>query len=452
MTAKQIAEQPFNLLRWFSLLSLLTITLISSLSGYVLFRFLNAHLLERDAVVSMEFIQSISQINDPAPYFRGSHYAGDRAQLEEFFRHITLIPNVLRANVYAKDQSIIWSSDQSLIGKRLGANPELRAALHGQLAVKREQTEEGEDDKLEHVTLPRDVTDFVESYIPVWDKERREVIGVIEMYKAPVALFDAIGQGKRLLVVISVLGGALLYAILFWIVYRANTLIRQQQHALVEAEKLTLIGEMAAAITHSLRNPLASIRTSAELAQIESHGAVGEYAADIISEVDRLDRWVREVLAQLKDSRDFAQTASVAEAIGASMAYFGGRPEKQGVKISLELPSDLPPVQANLGLLTQVLISLIANALEAMPSGGQLSVRGSLRRRSVAVRLSDTGSGISAQQLNTVYQPLVSYKAGGLGIGLALARRILARYGGHLELFSREGRGTTAELQLPVVG
>jgi signal transduction histidine kinase len=438
-------------MRSFAVLSLAAIALIGALSGYALFTFLSAHLLERDAIVSMEFIQSASQINDPEPFFRGSTHPSDRGQLEEFFRHITLMPDVLQATVYSQDQSIIWSSDPDLIGKRFGDNVELQQALTGQLSFRREQPHSDEDahEKIEHAYLPATVTDFIESYIPIWDRERRDVIGVVEIYKAPRALFRALRQAQWLVVIISVLSGLLLYAILFWIVRRANGFIRQQQHALVEAEKLAAIGELASAVTHSLRNPLAAIRSCAELTQSDGEGAVREYARDIIEQVDRLDKWVRELLVYARADSVAAQTAAVAEVVKAGLAYFGDRPEKQGVAVDLEIPASLPTVRANPDFLSQVLISLIANALEAMPAGGRLRVQAALRGRTVALRLIDNGSGISEQQLRTLFRPLVSYKTGGLGIGLALARRMLERCGGSLELSSRPGHGTTALLQLP---
>lgn len=441
------AKKSFDLLRSFSVLSLIAIALTSSLSGYVLFRFLGAHLLERDAVVSMEFIQRVTQSDDLEPYFRSGKNAGDRQELEKFFNHIKQMPDVVRANVYAKDQSVIWSSDYSLVGKRFTDNDELQKALTGHLVFKHEHR--GEFGKIEHVSLPEHVDSFLESYIPIWNRQKREVIGVVEIYKTPVALFRAFNQGRWLVAIISLLSGLILYAILFWIVRRGSLLIQQQQQALLESEKLAVMGEMASAITHNLRNPLAAIRSSAELTLTDNNGVPQEYAKDIITQVDRLDEWIRNLLIFVRNGNTATQTAIIREIVKASLAYFGEQPEKQAIKVTVNLPAELPPVRVNPDFLQQVLTSLIANALEAMPSGGQLNVQATLNNHKVTISLTDTGVGIPKQQLKEVLEPLVSFKSGGLGVGLPLAKRILQRYDGNLQISSNEGSGTTVLLQLP---
>ena len=441
--------KPFNLLSWFAILSLVAIVLTTILSSYVLFRFLSEHLLERDARVSMEFIQSVSRINDPAPYFRGSTTPQDRIQLEEFFHHITRMPDVLRANVYAKNQAIIWSSDHHLIGKRFDDNDELYEALTGRLIFKRNR--HGEHDKIEHAYLPSNVSDFVESYVPIWDQTQHEVLGVVEIYKAPSALFQALRHGQWMVIVTSAISALVLYITLFWIVRRSARIITQQHQALAEAEKLTVIGELTSSITHNLRNPMAAIRSSAELGLTEINGPARENIEDIVREVDRLDKWVRELLLISHDHGPSIQPASLPQVIDSALAHFGQRPQKQGVYIDRELSNNIPPVLVNTEALVQVLISVITNALEAMPKGGHLTLRAErVNSKRVALQINDTGQGIDEQRQAALFQPLVSHKSGGLGIGLPLARRILQRYGASLALSSHPDSGTEVCLQLPV--
>ena len=108
-------------------------------------------------------------------------------------------------------------------------------------------------------------------------------------------------------------------------------------------------------------------------------------------------------------------------------------------------------MQGDPQLLVQVLNSLIANALEAMPDGGRLRIGGERREDRFTLHLSDTGAGISPDRLAEVFTPFITHKPQGLGVGLALARRIAQRYGGQLDLRSQPGKGTTASLQLPIV-
>ena len=224
-----VVKKAFNLQRTFAILSLLAITVISSISGYFLFRYLSHHLLERDMIISAEFIQSVSLINNPDPFFKGEVSIRDNPQIEEFFNHITRIPDVLRATVYNTLGTVIWSDNKQIVGKRFTDNDELEQALTGKPVFARE-TVTGQDniEKSEHSFLPDHVTEFVESYLPVWDYDHENVIGVLELYKAPTALFSALTRGKWLVFTISLLGGLLLYAVLFWVVRRASHTIDNQ--------------------------------------------------------------------------------------------------------------------------------------------------------------------------------------------------------------------------------
>lgn len=130
------------------------------------------------------------------------------------------------------------------------------------------------------------------------------------------------------------------------------------------------------------------------------------------------------------------------------MAGFDDRFARRDVALQVTLPEPSPQVRADPHLLGQVFNSLLANALEAMPNGGQLRVSVERRSRQITLVMNDTGIGLSPEQLASVFKPFVSYKQRGLGVGLALARRIVQRYGGRLELRSQPGAGATAYLQL----
>lgn len=103
-------------------------------------------------------------------------------------------------------------------------------------------------------------------------------------------------------------------------------------------------------------------------------------------------------------------------------------------------------------MLIQVMNSLIANSLDAMPHGGTLTIDAVPGDTSVRLSLADTGFGIPAERLEGLFDPLVTHKNGGLGIGLALARQIVQRYGGQIDISSAPGSGTTVAIELPVHG
>lgn len=411
----------------------------------LLSRFLRENLLQRDGVVAMEFVQSIAQTQNVTAYFAETDYGKSKAALNEFFNRIAHMPDVARGNAYSRDRTVIWSSTKDLVGRTFKHNPELDQALAGNLVTKSGRVQEQR--KPEHVLFEPEVGQFVEHYIPVRDPVSNQVVGVAELYKIPRVLTQTIEKGNRLVWINAFVGGIFLYTVLFWIVRHAGRVMQQQHQALLKAEKLAAIGEMASSVAHSIRNPIASIRSSAELAMEECGQPIKEYLRDIIQEVDRFERWIRELLSFSHSPGDSDKKISLAEVVQTSLADFGQRLE--GLQVSVEIPASIPEVFGEPQLLTQVFNSLIANAVEAMPHGGALTIDGERENEGVCVRVRDTGSGIPPDKLKELFTPLVSYKRGGLGLGLTLSRQIVQRYGGKLELSSKEGVGTTAVIYLP---
>ena len=225
--------QRWGLLRIFALSGFVSIIGISIVSGSIYFSFLQQNMLAREMAVSSEFIQSVSLINNPEEYFEGSTNIEDKSAVEEFFNHVIGIPDVFRATVFNADFQIIWSNDKNIIGKRFSDNDELKIAYSGESIFSWGVTDEHA--KQEHVFLPDDVEQFVESYIPVWDEKRERVIGVVELYKSPRALFETLNRGELLVASVSLLGGLILYLLLFWVVRTAHQLIETQRTRIKQA-------------------------------------------------------------------------------------------------------------------------------------------------------------------------------------------------------------------------
>ena len=225
--------QRWGLLRIFALSGFVSIIGISIVSGSIYFSFLQQNMLAREMAVSSEFIQSVSLINNPEEYFEGSTNIEDKSAVEAFFNHVIGIPDVFRATVFDADFRIIWSNDENLIGKRFSDNDELQIAYSGESIFSWGVTDEHA--KQEHVFLPADVKQFVESYIPVWDGKHERVIGVVELYKSPRALFETLNRGELLIASVSLLGGLILYLLLFWVVRTAHQLIETQRTRIKQA-------------------------------------------------------------------------------------------------------------------------------------------------------------------------------------------------------------------------
>ncbi|HWN19436.1 MAG TPA: ATP-binding protein [Gemmatimonadales bacterium] len=229
--------------------------------------------------------------------------------------------------------------------------------------------------------------------------------------------------------------------------------LERTQAQLVQSEKLASIGEMAAAVAHGLRNPLASLRAAAQVVRRHPESpSSSEYLDAIIHEVDRLDRRISHLLSFSRPAPFRPTSESVLRLVEALLPAFSEQLREHGVKLSLEISPTLPEVRVDPMQLEQVLVELVSNALDAMPAGGQLRIAGSLSHAGtageVAIEVSDTGSGIPDNVLPSVCDPFFTTRPDGTGLGLAIAKRYVEQNGGRLEIVSRPG-ATTVGVRLP---
>jgi len=447
------ATLPFNLSRWFAIVGLVSIATVGAASALLLSHFLTERMLRQEGVLTMEFVQSLVLTEKSLhAYFTGEQ-TRDATELEAALRRIAAMPDVLRANIYNRERVLIWSSDNNIIGRKFGPNPELDAALGGQLVVHGDaEDDDAQPRKEEHVDLNENEGYFVEIYVPVRDATRGKVIGAIELYKRPQALAEALQTGRLYIFVGAALSSLFLYLALFGLSRRADAIIRAQRERLVETEILATVGEMGSAVAHGIRNPLAAIRSSAELALDGGHDVALESARDIIAEADRLEEWVRNLLSYTRPLSAAPEAVALRALVAATMDHFARDMEKRGISSRFNVANDLPLAKGDPLLLGQVLHSLLANAVEAIQQGGTIEIAGKTvpGQQRVELTIRDSGPGMTAEQLERVFTPFYTTKAKGLGVGLALAKRIVERFGGRIAIDSAPGRGTAVCLSMPI--
>ena len=350
---------------------------------------------------------------------------------------------------------ILWSSDPDLVGRRFTDNPELEAAFRGEPVIN-SGVVGAPSEKAEHEELGEVGARYVENYLPIWGKlpDEPSVVGVIEIYRTPVGLFAAIQQSATRAWLGAGAVALAVYVVLVGMVWRAQCLIRLQQAALVATEKLATAGEMASAVAHGLRNPVASIRSSAELG-LETEPAADTRAllAEIMTQADRLEGWIRQYLASARAGAAADTPAEPRAVIAASLAQYRPAFERQGVRLLLDLPDRLPLVGLHPVILGQLLNSVLANAAEASGHGGEVELRARRTGRDrLVIEVEDQGPGLSGEEIARAFEPFVTSKPSGLGLGLPIARETLERHGGRLVFVSAPGAGTTVGLDLPVAG
>ncbi|MDD2046742.1 sensor histidine kinase [Pseudomonas putida] len=460
-------KRPFNLLRWYAFVSLAIILSVAVGLGLISSRFVINESIERDALLTAQFIQSIAaaevrhvsipnvrtmgELLDPRldQSFPEVNPEARRNARGEFLDHVAHLPDMLLANIYAPDRTVIWSSNPALVGRMIESDEDLDHAFDNKVRVSASyhNVDQARSEQ-KFITPPESL--FIENYIPLFDADGVNVTAMVEIYKEPRDLIARIEHGLLMIWAAVAVGAALVYGGLYWLMYRANRHLQQQQKRLINNETFVALGEMSSAVAHSLRNPLASIRSSAELAQEVEEGPAQKNIGDIISQVDRMSHWVRQLLQSLRPLNDEAQAVELERVLQDSLQAFSLQLRRQRVEVRVD-PLANVQVLSQAVLLGQIFNSLIANALEAMGDGGTLRVEQVRQsRKTLTLRLCDSGKGMTDEQVRMAFRPFYTTKQGGLGVGLVLVKRIMERFGGTVRLSSREGEGTKVQLNFRV--
>ena len=274
------------------------------------------------------------------------------------------------------------------------------------------------------------------------------------------ATMDRIWKSDRLTAIVTaaaVLGlGILGMSVIFYVQHRHLREVRALEADRQRGERLAAVGNMAAAVAHELRNPLNAVSMGIQRLRVEFEPSPREEYLRMVnlvqSEVRRLNAIVEEFLSlarPLELKREAIRSAALLDEV---LRLVESEARGAGIAIERAIPDDLPVIHADSDRLKQVLLNLLLNAIQAMPSGGTLGIGAAVSGRTLAVTVTDTGSGIAPDLLPRVFEPYVTTKAKGLGLGLAIARRIVEAHGGALEAESEPGRRTHFRFTLPLDG
>ncbi len=451
MNQDSATQAPINLTRRFALASFVVISIIALLLGWMLSHMLTQRLLNREGSVIQDFVQNLLLTENSAEYFVDPKNPEFLKRFERSMRHIENMKEPVRVNAYMPDGTVVWSTDKNLENRQFPANDELIEALRGELVIHTGNARNGLPDKEEHEGLALYGNYYVESYIPIYPKGGAGVVGVMEFYKISTELNESIRQGVMRLWLACLACAAGLFATLYWIVAHADKVMRQQQTKLVEAQTLASAVELTSAVAHNLRNPLASIRASAEMLQHTDMQARDtlEHSQDITQAVDRADRWITELVRVSQAPNLTPEPVALQPLVDDCLQEMYSELKQHQVRVVAGAGPSLK-VLAHPAMLRQIVLSIIANAIDAMGAGGQLTVGWRREGTLLLLTLSDTGPGISSDVRHRIFRPFFSTKSGGLGIGLALVKRMVEQWQGSIELNPVVPHGTSVELRLPI--
>jgi two-component system sensor histidine kinase HydH len=227
---------------------------------------------------------------------------------------------------------------------------------------------------------------------------------------------------------------------------------REELHKLEMArrESLAQLGEMGAMLAHEIRNPLAGIKGYAQVIERKPQDERnGGFARRIVTETLRLETLVNELLSYAKNDRESMVTLDLTTVISHATALLRQEAEQLQINIFCDCQGHIL-VDGNRDRLTQVLLNVVKNAIQAMPDGGTVRITAGIDGRHAAVTVSDNGKGISREDLSRIFEPFFTTKARGTGLGLALCRKIVEEHGGKITVQSVVGEGTAVSITFPI--
>jgi signal transduction histidine kinase len=254
---------------------------------------------------------------------------------------------------------------------------------------------------------------------------------------------------------LAVLGlGILGMSVIFYNQHRHLREVTALEAEKERGERLATVGNMAAGVAHELRNPLNAVSMGMQRLRGEFDPAPREDYLRIVDlvqgEVRRLNTIVEEFLSLARPMALKREPINVAILLDEVLGLVESEASAAGIGIEREIPAHLAVLHADRDRIKQVLLNLVLNAIQAMPTGGTLGLGASAAGGTLTVTVADTGSGIAPDLLPKVFEPYVTTKAQGLGLGLAIARRIVEAHGGAIEAESEPGQSTRFRFTLPL--
>jgi two-component system, sporulation sensor kinase E len=241
-------------------------------------------------------------------------------------------------------------------------------------------------------------------------------------------------------------------------ILRDITQSRRTAQQTLESERLNALTLLAAGVAHEIGNPLNSLNIHLQLIERQARKLDGasrqelQQSIDVArAEIGRLDSIVTQFLRAIRPTRPQLRPENINQVVDEAVRFFAPEIKDRDIVVEQELRSDLPKIEIDRDQMKQAFYNVIKNSFEAINRRGILRIRTDGDDTHVVVSFTDTGGGISADNLSRVFEPYFTTKTSGTGLGLLIVRRIVREHGGELSIESKEGKGLTLTIRLPYV-
>ncbi len=459
--------KPFRLVKYFAFSGLIVIflvTLILSLLNTHWVKSMQRKKSEDYAHVMIENLnhQVFLQFIIPVVMMTGKIQLSNKDQFERMDNVVRSTMHSFKVetvNIYSMDNKISYSFDPAMIGrKNYGGTgyQQARLAKWNHKLVQR--------GNLLQILLgfPKEVR--LITFAPLRQESKvgkisGRVLGVVEIVQDLSEDYKTIFNIQILVIITcTVLMGAL-FVVLVFVVKRGEGIIQKRamerlrlKERLAHAERLSSMGEMAAGISHEIRNPLGIIRSSAELlkkkvAKVDPANTIPDI---IIEEASRLNRIITDFINYAKPRSPNFAGCRVEEVIDKNITFLEAQINEQGYVIKKNYQNSVPEIMADSAMLYQSFLNVLINSMQAMPDGGRILIEVSAGDHHVTVHFDDEGQGIPPENLDKIWDPFFTTKEMGTGLGLGIVKNIIESHGGSIQIVNRPVRGARVTIELPL--
>ncbi len=459
--------KPFRLVKYFAFSGLVVIFLVT-----IILSVLNTHWVksmqrkksEDYARVMIENLnhQVFLQFIIPVVMMTGKIQLSNREQFERMDNVVRSTMHSFKVetvNIYSMDNKISYSFDQIMIGRKNYGGTGYQQARMGKWNSKLVQR-----GNLLQILLgfPKEVR--LITFAPLRQESKVGkisglVLGVVEIVQDLSEDYKTIFNIQILVIITcTVLMGAL-FVVLVFVVKRGEGIIQKRamerlrlKERLAHAERLSSMGEMAAGISHEIRNPLGIIRSSAELlkkkaAKVDPANTIPDI---IVEEANRLNRIITDFINYAKPRSPNFAACRVEEVIDKNITFLEAQINEQGYVVKKNYQNSLPEIMADSTMLYQSFLNILINAMQAMPDGGRILIEVGAGDHLVTVHFDDEGQGIPHENLGKIWDPFFTTKEMGTGLGLGIVKNIVESHGGSIQIVNRPVRGARVTIELPL--